>query len=84
MASISYMNPRLFVADPIRAASRNPPIAYITPDNIYTISIVFATLTPDTLAASGFPPTANRFLPNTVLFHNVHINTIAITAYIIR
>ena len=39
-----------------------------------------ATLTPDTLAASGLPPMAKMFLPKRVLFHSTQTKTLAMAA----
>ena len=36
---------------------------------------------PETEAASGLPPTANMFLPNTVLFQMNHTTTMAAIAH---
>ena len=42
--------------------------------DIININIIFLTkLTPETAAASGFPPIANIFFPSFVLFHTNHI-----------
>ena len=46
-------------------------------------SVTLKTDIPETAAASGFPPTAYRFLPNVVLFQMNHTTTIATTAQMI-
>ncbi len=43
-------------------------------------SVTANTEIPETAAASGFPPTAYRFLPNVVLFQINHTTAIAATA----
>ena len=51
------------------------------PARTNTIMIVLVTLTPDTFAASGLEPTANMFLPKTVLFHMNHIIAVRTIEY---
>ena len=48
-----------------------------------TIMVTLKTLIPETAAASGFPPTANIFLPNFVLFQINHMMAIPRAAQMI-
>ena len=53
------------------------------PARMKTIIVTLKTLMPETAAASAFPPTANIFLPNFVLFQMNHMIAIPIAAQMI-
>jgi len=65
---------------PVRAASRNPENAYKTPAIRYTSMNTLVTLMPETIAASGFPPTAYIRLPSEVLFQIAQMNSVTAIA----
>ena len=54
---------------------------YRIPASINAPIVTLNTEIPDTAAASGFPPTAYRFLPNVVLFQINHTMATAATAH---
>ena len=81
MASISQPCP--YAADPeptIRIHSSQEPNPYRTPAIMKAPRVTLNTEIPETAAASAFPPTAYRYLPNVVLFQINHTMIIAATA----
>ena len=69
IASISHPCPYAAEPEPIiRIHSNQEPNPYKIPANIKAPRVTLNTEIPDTEAASGFPPTAYKFLPNFVLF----------------
>ena len=74
----SYPVPAVGTPEFTRDANINPDKPMKIPANIKEYSLNLFTLIPDALAASAFPPTAYRFLPNLVFSNTIH-NTIVAT-----
>ena len=82
IASISQPWPYAAEPEPtMRMHSSQEPKPYSTPARTKAPTVTLNTEIPDTEAASGLPPTANRFLPKVVLFQMNHTTITAAIAH---